>query len=119
MDANGIRTLRADWGTKDEAIGKLMDKLQGSRQIPLLAIFPALACTTSASKGCSFLAMAAKVFMAPYTPFISSCRVSIASVAVIAHQQLRLTGNDARNAQLAEVAIVAVDDKRFRADEER
>ena len=33
--------MRADWGTKDEAIGKLMDKLQGSRQIRLLAIFPA------------------------------------------------------------------------------
>ena len=41
VDAGNIRTLRADWGTRDEAIGKLMDKLQGSRQIPLLAVFPA------------------------------------------------------------------------------
>ncbi len=31
----------ADWGTKDESIGRLMDHLQGSRQIPLLAVFPA------------------------------------------------------------------------------
>gem|GEM_PF-3349603 len=31
----------ADWGTQDPAIGKLLDQLQGSRQLPFLAIFPA------------------------------------------------------------------------------
>ena len=36
-----MRTLVADWGTQDESIGRLMDQLQGSRQIPLLAVFPA------------------------------------------------------------------------------
>ena len=41
VDAGNVRTLRADWGTQDEDIGALMDQLQGSRQIPLLAVFPA------------------------------------------------------------------------------
>ena len=41
VDEYGVHTLKADWGTEDEAIGRLMDQLQGSRQIPLLAIFPA------------------------------------------------------------------------------
>lgn len=40
VDNNKIRTLVADWGTKDPAIGELLDLLQGSRQIPFLAIFP-------------------------------------------------------------------------------
>jgi len=33
--------LKADWGNEDESIGRLMDQLQGSRQIPLLVVFPA------------------------------------------------------------------------------
>ena len=41
VDANRVRTIVADWGTKDPEIGALLDKLQGSRQIPFLAIFPA------------------------------------------------------------------------------
>ena len=38
---NGVRAVVADWGTKDPEIGALLDRLQGSRQIPFLAIFPA------------------------------------------------------------------------------
>ena len=38
---NGVRVVVADWGTKDPVIGELLDRLQGSRQIPFLAIFPA------------------------------------------------------------------------------
>ena len=41
IDEYEVRTLEADWGTEDESIGRLMDQLQGSRQIPLLAVFPA------------------------------------------------------------------------------
>lgn len=40
VDALGVRTVMADWGTKDPEIAKLMQNLQGSRQIPFLAIFP-------------------------------------------------------------------------------
>jgi len=40
VDNNKIRTIVADWGTKDPAIGELLDRLQGSRQIPFLAVFP-------------------------------------------------------------------------------
>lgn len=38
---NQVRTVVADWGTKDPQIGSLLEQLQGSRQIPFLAIFPA------------------------------------------------------------------------------
>lgn len=31
----------ADWGTKDPAIKEILERLQGSVQIPFLAIFPA------------------------------------------------------------------------------
>ena len=41
VKAQGVRTIVADWGTKDPVIGELLDRLQGSRQIPFLAIFPA------------------------------------------------------------------------------
>ncbi len=41
VDECDVRTLKADWGTEDESIGRLMDQLQGSRQIPLLVVFPA------------------------------------------------------------------------------
>lgn len=41
VDEFDVRTLEADWGTEDESIGRLMDQLQGSRQIPLLVVFPA------------------------------------------------------------------------------
>ena len=37
----GVRAVVADWGTKDPAIADLLDRLQGSRQIPFLAVFPA------------------------------------------------------------------------------
>ncbi len=40
VDALGVRTVIADWGTKDPEIAKLLQNLQGSRQIPFLAIFP-------------------------------------------------------------------------------
>lgn len=36
-----MRTIVADWSTRDPAITNLLEKLQGSRQIPYLAIFPA------------------------------------------------------------------------------
>ena len=35
-----VVTLIADWTKRDEVIGKVLEKL-GSRQLPLLAIFPA------------------------------------------------------------------------------
>ena len=34
-------TLVADWGDRDPKIGDLLESLGGSRQIPLVAIFPA------------------------------------------------------------------------------
>ena len=41
VDRLGVRCIVADWGTKDPDIAALLDQLQGSRQIPFLAIFPA------------------------------------------------------------------------------
>ena len=46
MDAHGVRTIFADWGSDDEEIAadveNLLSKLKnGPPQIPLLAIFPA------------------------------------------------------------------------------
>ena len=37
----GIRCLVADWSSEDPEVGKLLNQLQGSQQIPFLVIFPA------------------------------------------------------------------------------
>ncbi len=41
MDNQNVVTLVADWGDRNPKIGDLLESLGGSRQIPLLAIFPA------------------------------------------------------------------------------
>ena len=41
VEEYNVRTLKADFGTEDEAVGRLMDQVQQSRQIPLLVVFPA------------------------------------------------------------------------------